>query len=670
MAKQDAGTIQSAQKAVDCGGQIGQRRRAPLARHDAVGMAHVGLTTAATLGCVPCFSFALLLASTAPLAAQETVTIPLNGHNFTLPAGFTIEVAARSPLVERPVTVAFDEVGHLYVADSSGSNEKLTVQLEKKPHRIVRLDPAKNGVFTTGHVFADKMMFPEGTMWHKGSLYVAAPPSIWKLTDTKNAGVADERTEWYQGKTLGNCGNDLHGPWLGPDGWFYWTRGGFQPQKHVFAGKEIETRASILFRAKPDGSQREPIIAGGMDNPVGLAFTPGGEPILTNTFLVYPSNGQRDGLIHAVHGGVYGKDFTDVLAPHLRTSTKLMPVMEHLGPAAPTGIVRYDSDVFGKVYQDNMFVGQFNLRKVSRHILTPKGATFESKTSDFVVSDNPDFHPTDVVMDADGSLLIVDTGGWYKLCCPTSQLVKPDVLGAIYRVRKVGAKGPDDPRGVKIDWKRLTDRDLAKLLGDPTARRATSGEGGARRSRLPCASPARGRFWFRRPDNFAARERRSGPWRESTGPARSGFFGRPAKSTTNRCVRLRCTASCRRQDRRGHSSLSLEHARESVRSESAGGRRGTRPPSERRTFRRQPFDDEKRLAAWPRSPRLIQALAEADRPGPGALADLRDHRHRTAASTRSRVPEPSVDERSPGPPDGDRTGHRREVDGRPFSSSI
>ena len=337
---------------------------------------------------------ALLLASTCPLVAQPTVTVPLNGHNFTLPTGFTIEVAAKSPLVERPVTISFDEIGHLYVADSSGSNEKLTIQLEKKPHRIVRLDPAKDGVFTKGHVFADKMMFPEGTMWHKGSLYVAAPPSIWKLTDTTGNGVADQRVEWYQGKTLTNCGNDLHGPWLGPDGWFYWTRGGFAPQKHVFAGKEIETRASILFRAKPDGSQREPIMVGGMDNPVGLAFTPGGEPIVTNTFLVYPANGQRDGLIHAVCGGVYGKDFTDVLAPHFRTSTKLMPVMEHLGPAAPTGIVRYDSDVFGKEYQDNMFVGQFNLRKVSRHILTPKGATFESKTTDFVVSDNHRF-PSD-----------------------------------------------------------------------------------------------------------------------------------------------------------------------------------------------------------------------------------------------------------------------------------
>ena len=118
-----------------------------------------------------------------------------------------------------------------------------------------------------------------------------------------------------------------------------------------------------------------------------------------------------------------------------------------MGPAAPCGLTRYESDTFGKAYQDNLFACYFNLHKVSRHVLTSRGATFTTSDENFVSSTDLDFHPTDVLEDADGSLVIVDTGGWYKLCCPTSQLHKPDVLGAIYRVRRVGVPVIEDARG-------------------------------------------------------------------------------------------------------------------------------------------------------------------------------------------------------------------------------
>ena len=61
-------------------------------------------------------------------------------------------------------------------------------------------------------------------------------------------------------------------------------------------------------------------------------------------------------------------------------------------------------------------------------------------TSTFLESDQTDFHPTDVIEDADGSLLVADTGSWYMICCPTSKIAKPHVLGSIYRIQKKGSR--------------------------------------------------------------------------------------------------------------------------------------------------------------------------------------------------------------------------------------
>jgi putative membrane-bound dehydrogenase-like protein len=397
----------------------------------------------------------------------------LNGHVFTLPVGFEIELAAGPPLVDRPITADFDEQGRLYVSDSSGSNEKVEEQVKKRPHRILRLEAGSNGKFERRTIYADHMMFPEGTMWYAGSLYVSAPPSIWKLTDTKGDGVADQRVEWFQGKTLTGCANDLHGPYLGPDGWIYWCKGAFAKQTYERPGKPpFVTRASHIFRCRPDGTGLEPVMTGGMDNPVDVVFTAGGERIFTTTFFQHPGGGLRDGLVHAVYGGVYGKDH-DVIYEHPWTGPSLMPVLTHLGAAAPCGLTRYESYVFGPEYHDNLFACLFNMHKVTRHVLIPDGATFKTQDSDFLVSNNLDFHPTDVLEDADGSLLVIDTGGWYKLCCPTSQLHKPDVLGGIYRIRRKDAPRIEDPRGLRLDWAKMSAGELAKLLDDarPMVRR-------------------------------------------------------------------------------------------------------------------------------------------------------------------------------------------------------
>ena len=228
-----------------------------------------------------------------------------------------------------------------------GSNDKVEKQLPDRPHRIVRLEDTNgDGRFDKSTVFADKMMLPEGMMWFDGSLYVAAPPSIWKLTDTDGDGVADQREEWFQAKTLTGCANDLHGPYLGPDGWIYWTKGAFAAADLRAAGQSAVRHARPhIFRRRPGDASIEPVMSGGMDNPVDVAFTPTGERIFTATFLEHPQAGRRDALVHAIYGGVYGKPHA-VIEGHKRTG-ELMPVLVQLGPAVPAGLTRYASRVFG-----------------------------------------------------------------------------------------------------------------------------------------------------------------------------------------------------------------------------------------------------------------------------------------------------------------------------------
>jgi hypothetical protein len=117
---------------------------------------------------------------------------------------------------------------------------------------------------------------------------------------------------------------------------------------------------------RPDGSELDVVMTGGMDNPVDIAFSAAGEMFVSGTFFVQPAGGKRDGILHAVHGGVWGKDHA-VLEGHPRTGD-LMPIMTHVGPAAASGLEMARSDALG--LRGNLLCCQFNLRKVSRHVCT------------------------------------------------------------------------------------------------------------------------------------------------------------------------------------------------------------------------------------------------------------------------------------------------------------
>jgi putative membrane-bound dehydrogenase-like protein len=361
----------------------------------------------------------------------------------------------------------FDDEGRLYVCASSGFN--LTqgtseVLVKNPPHRIVRLeDTDGDGRFDRSTLFADRMTFPMGALWHDGALYVASAPYLWKLEDTDGDGAADRRTVFVGKFDFGGNGCDLHGPFLGPDGRLYWAncQRGFEIRRTD--GSLLKGKAAGIFRIRPDGSEVEFLCGGGMDNPVEVAFTDEGEAFATaNIVAGHPR--RNDAILHGIEGGAFPKEGNRTF----KRTGDLLPSMIDLGWVAPAGLVRARSGALGREIQGSLFAALFNVRKVQRHAIERNGATFRATASeDFLVCSHPDFHPTDVLEDADGSLLVLDTGGWFIRGCPTSRVEKPAAKGGLYRIRRKDMPRVDDPWGRTIPWMGSDPGRLAALLDDP-----------------------------------------------------------------------------------------------------------------------------------------------------------------------------------------------------------
>jgi len=387
----------------------------------------------------------------------------------TVAEGFVVEQVAGAPLVHHPMMASFDDRGRLYVCESAGTNRPAK-ELVADPQDQIRIltDTDGDGIFDTSAVFADKLVFPQGCLWYRGAVYTCSSPYVWKLEDTDGDDVCDKRTVLV--KSFGFSGNaaDIHGPFLGPDGRLYWCDGRHGHEIRdlgdgEFGGDDTvaeapadpepglpnvegslltKGKAARIFSCRPDGSDVRVLCGGGMDNPVEVDFFETGECLgSVNLFYDRP---RGDCLVHWIEGGVFPRyDQQDSVA-EFKSTGDLLTEVHNYGHVAVSGMTRYRS---GPLFEDaetlpdsaEFLVTQFNTHKVVHTVIQRDGATFRHvATRDLFVSPDPDCHPTDVMEDADGSLLVIDTGGWFRIGCPTSQIAKPEITGAIYRIRRAG----------------------------------------------------------------------------------------------------------------------------------------------------------------------------------------------------------------------------------------
>jgi putative heme-binding domain-containing protein len=381
---------------------------------------------------------------------------------FHVPPGFVVEKVAGPPLVRFPLFAALDDRGRLYVAEGTGTNLDGPELVRKKLGRILVLeDTDGDGKLDTSKVFADGLVFPQGVLWHDGAVYTASHPAFWRLEDPDGKGVATRRIELATGFRFNGNGCDIHGPFLGPDGWLYWTDGRHGYKLRTREGAELEGLASRIWRCRPDGSGLERICGGGFDNPVEIAFTREGEAIGTM------DQGPGDCLLHYVAGGVYAMEHP-CLSEFTRTGPLLPPIRQYTPvlPAALCGLTAYRSNRFGARYQDCLFSTHYMTHKIVQHRLLRDGSTFRAEDTDFLTTTAHDVRLTDVLEDADGSLLIVDMGGWFTYGFPGNPIPRPEAFGAIYRVRRSDGSRPTDPWGRSLRLSSRSLPELAALLAD------------------------------------------------------------------------------------------------------------------------------------------------------------------------------------------------------------
>jgi len=384
-----------------------------------------------------------------PVVVTGKSSLALPKHD--LQDGYTLEIAAASPLVTHPIMGCLDDRGRLFVGDATGVNWNKKQLEENPPNRVLMLeDTDKDGSFDKSTIFADKMTFPQGACWLDGSLYVGSPPSLWKLTDTDNDGVADKREEIVTGFEYTGNAADIHGPFLHPNGRLYWCHGRKGHDVKQKDGTPVDASLACgIWSCKPDGSDVAWHSLGCGDNPVEVDFTRSGD--LIGVQNLYYSQPRGDTIIHWLYGGVYERSDQLKAIAHLPRTLETMPVMYNFGHVAVSGCCFWRS--YGrdagtparKEAPEHFLVTHFNTQRLVRMELTPEGSTYKAVENEFLKLHNPDIHLTDVMEDPrDGSLLLFDTGGWFRIGCPSSLMAKSDLLGAVYRIK------PKKPRPVKV----------------------------------------------------------------------------------------------------------------------------------------------------------------------------------------------------------------------------
>ena len=186
---------------------------------------------------------------------QKPISPEESQKHLVLPAGFEAQLFVAEPQIFKPITMTWDHLGRLYVAETVDYPNEIQPKGKGRDGISIVEDSDGDGKAERVSLFADNLSIPTSLLYVNGGLVVAQAPGMLFLKDSDGDGKAEERKVLFTGFST----RDTHaGPSnlrYGLDNWIYAIIGysGFSGS----VGGERHNFRQGFFRFKPDGTTED-----------------------------------------------------------------------------------------------------------------------------------------------------------------------------------------------------------------------------------------------------------------------------------------------------------------------------------------------------------------------------------------------------------------------------
>ena len=484
-----------------------------------------------SLRCCGLFFFCARVCGADPFAENvrptEALTPEQEQKSFHLPPGFAIQLVAAEPAINKPMNLAFDATGRLWVSTSreypfpapldkpardrimifedfgpdgrarkvTAFAEGLNIPIGLYPFRSASSAAAGGGKIPRGSVGPrDDQPTPNPSQEGNGvtgrraklpSLGGVGGGSLGERTNesaSRPRGLPGETWKciawsipniWLFEDTDGDGKADRKEKLCGPMGWERDTHGDDSSFTRGFDGWLYATHGynNNTDVRGTDGHEVK------MNSGNTYRFIPDGRRIEQNTWgqvnpfglcfdalgNLYSADCHSEPVYQLLRGGYY----PSFGKPHDGLGFAPSMIFHGHGSTAISGIVYYQDDLWPEEYRHNVFTGNVMTSRVNRDAVTFTGSTpLANERPDFVVTDDPWFRPVNLQLGPDGALYMAD---FYNRIIghyevPLTHPGRDRERGRIWRIVYTGGNPSGNPKS-EIRNPKLPD-DLDGLIGE------------------------------------------------------------------------------------------------------------------------------------------------------------------------------------------------------------